>query len=1170
MTPHPLVPNQSQGDAFAAIMDAFLAWIALHAEELEQLGFAWAASVTSSSTTSLTLAPGVQSLVVEPGRGYAPGMDIVLAYRTTPTVRMIGTVLTYNGVTGALEADVYGVQGAGTHADWVVTMNPAIDASMYVTLLGVQALENKTLIAPVLDGATGTLVDVDLQGTVTADTPAANADNQQVATTEFVNRAAAAGKIKAFAAEALEAGQAVVLNADGTLAAIGTANAPDTLQAEGNFGAATTWTVQAAIDIPNSDQIAVLTSTGYLYLATVDAATGTVTLGNGVLAAAANASMASLAWHPTAGLAVVVYPSSASTVVAVAYNVGGATPVVSIAATSVGVTTVTAGKTAITYNADQDRLVIACAGTSTSTVAFVAARINAGVFTFGTKITTAVTANYDNDLKALVSLPGTPKVFAVYSYDSTKSYGAVLTINANTLALAGAASLGANTFFSAGHLVRDNVTGRLVWIGWNASTPYYVVIAPADTSFVAGAVTAFPGVTSAASFRLSAHYDPIAQKVIVAHPDASNYCLYTPCSVDAATNLMVLGTAVVINNASSTYFAAVYDATSQQTVFFFLDAGDSSYLHARACLFGALTTTADAWVGLTATAIAAAAEGYVYVPGGLCTSVSGLTPGLTYYLDDHGDLQVAGDRIAGVALASDKLLLLPSGVPPSERVPAPANYAGRFLATDGVSTYWALPIPDQYGQGGKVLWTDGESAAWVDWIAGQLRLTADGAIAAGAPVVLNGDGTVSPIAYTEDTGSLGAETVHSAATTTYLKVVNLPGTNKIAVLYAVGSTYYLVVGDVDAGTGVITFGAAVATAATTAYCDLVWHPTEGLVFVYLSSTTLYRQLGTVTGTAISLGAGTSLGLTSVASRTLKALYNAHQDKVALAWSSTSTTVGIVPIHIAAGAFTIGSTLTVNTGTGAVLYASCNVGGAPYVLVSSYDTTNNHKVYCIEINATTAYNRSNIVANSATTQLIWDGTAAKALASTGAGAWKVLTLTGSTLASPYNGASIPGMANLDALAFDSTKGKLVAFGREATTSYGVAVKLALEPAAMAAEAPVYVNSSVTSAAVIEYVGNNDRAVAMYQDNGNLSYGTYRVWDTGDSISNADLWLGFAQAAIADGTSGFVAIKGGVATALAGLTTGLRYYLADNGTLQQTGSRVAGVALSPTSLQLTGMA
>lgn len=80
-------------------------------------------STSAASTTSLTVGGGNQTLTVDSSKNLAAGMSVKIAYATTPTIWMHGDVVSYNSGTGALVVNVASTQGAGTFANWIVSLS---------------------------------------------------------------------------------------------------------------------------------------------------------------------------------------------------------------------------------------------------------------------------------------------------------------------------------------------------------------------------------------------------------------------------------------------------------------------------------------------------------------------------------------------------------------------------------------------------------------------------------------------------------------------------------------------------------------------------------------------------------------------------------------------------------------------------------------------------------------------------------------------------------------------------------------------------------------------------------------------------------------------------------------------------------------------------------------
>ena len=91
-----------------------------------------APGTSATSTTSLTIAIGAQSLTIQTGKSLVVGMPIIIARTADPAgTKMQATITAYNSGTGALTATVPtgGTTGSGTYTDWTISLVGATGAS---------------------------------------------------------------------------------------------------------------------------------------------------------------------------------------------------------------------------------------------------------------------------------------------------------------------------------------------------------------------------------------------------------------------------------------------------------------------------------------------------------------------------------------------------------------------------------------------------------------------------------------------------------------------------------------------------------------------------------------------------------------------------------------------------------------------------------------------------------------------------------------------------------------------------------------------------------------------------------------------------------------------------------------------------------------------------------
>lgn len=85
----------------------------------------YAAALLATSTTSLTVGAGSQSLTIQAGKQFAAGQYIIISRTSAPTTYMWGTVTSYNSGTGALVISVAVTSGSGTATDWSISISGA-------------------------------------------------------------------------------------------------------------------------------------------------------------------------------------------------------------------------------------------------------------------------------------------------------------------------------------------------------------------------------------------------------------------------------------------------------------------------------------------------------------------------------------------------------------------------------------------------------------------------------------------------------------------------------------------------------------------------------------------------------------------------------------------------------------------------------------------------------------------------------------------------------------------------------------------------------------------------------------------------------------------------------------------------------------------------------------
>ena len=148
----PALPSLDRTSAtFKADLDTFFltqlpATIPAFNAEMERVNQFAFGSYSATSSTSLTIGTGTQSLVVEAGKSFSIGQPVLIANTAAPADWMHGQVTAYDSGTGALTVTVGTISGGGTAAAWSVSVTAAV-ASAPPTVLQRAITGADTLIA---------------------------------------------------------------------------------------------------------------------------------------------------------------------------------------------------------------------------------------------------------------------------------------------------------------------------------------------------------------------------------------------------------------------------------------------------------------------------------------------------------------------------------------------------------------------------------------------------------------------------------------------------------------------------------------------------------------------------------------------------------------------------------------------------------------------------------------------------------------------------------------------------------------------------------------------------------------------------------------------------------------------------------------------------------------
>jgi len=465
----------------------------------------------------------------------------------------------------------------------------------------------------------------------------------------------------------------------------------------------------------------------------------------------------------------------------------------------------------------------------------------------------------------------------------------------------------------------------------------------------------------------------------------------------------------------------------------------------------------------------------------------------------------------------------------------------------------------------------------------QVDFVASGSIGNGVTVVLNSDGTVSVVAETPISQSIGAEVSFTTNIPTWVSATFDSLNNKVVVFYTDYNNSYYGTGIVGTVSGTsISFGSpTVFKSNTVSYSASAFDVSAGKVVVAYTNDSQGRAetvVGTVSGTSISFGASVVLSTSSGSYRSC--VYDAKNQKIVIAFtngadldkgyaivgtvSGTSISFGtavrfanesIIWVDIAYSPVdekviivysgnTNGGKVVVGTVSGTSISYGTLSSSFAGVYVNKYNNivydTKNQKFVIVYRDDTSSYGRAIVGTISGTSVSL--GTA-------------VNFYVGDTT---WINATYDENASKTVISFVSWTGGRLVVGEVSGTSISFNSNELIKDGSSAYFAGAYDS-------------NNKKVVIAYQgkDPSNSSDGYARVIQPAYNSTNNTAFIGISDSAISDTATGSVTIKGGVSTNVTGLTPNTDYYVQADGSISTTVSSVpAGKALSSTSILLKG--
>ena len=464
--------------------------------------------------------------------------------------------------------------------------------------------------------------------------------------------------------------------------------------------------------------------------------------------------------------------------------------------------------------------------------------------------------------------------------------------------------------------------------------------------------------------------------------------------------------------------------------------------------------------------------------------------------------------------------------------------------------------------------------------------TAEGAITAGKPVIVEADGDVTQIAQTSVSQGVGSPVVFTstAAYSNEHASVFDSSNNKVVFCYSdYGNSGYgtAVVGTVSGTT--ISFGTPVVfeSAQTGTEVSAAFDSSNNkVVIAYQDGGNSYYGtaiVGTVSGDSISFGSAAVFE--SAISAGIGICFDSSNNKAVIVYKDQgNSNYGTAVVATVSGT-------SISFGT-PVVYRSAR---AEYN-VATFDTTNNKVVVAYQYRSTNAgeavvgtVSGTSISFGSTVTfesssikeylSITFDSNAGKVFISyqqSNDHRGIVGTVSGTSISFGSAADINSGESRDSSCTFDSAVNKVVViYDDENNSNYGTAVPVTISGTGFSVGTEtVFESANVASLSCC--FDSNEKVVAIqYSDTGNSNYGTGVIYQNAGTHTNltAENYIGIATDTYADNEDSIIGIVGCIDRNQTGLTAGQQYFVQGDGTLSTTAgspSVLAGTAISATEL------
>ena len=460
--------------------------------------------------------------------------------------------------------------------------------------------------------------------------------------------------------------------------------------------------------------------------------------------------------------------------------------------------------------------------------------------------------------------------------------------------------------------------------------------------------------------------------------------------------------------------------------------------------------------------------------------------------------------------------------------------------------------------------------------------TAEGAITAGKPVIVEADGDVAEISATGGGQDVGSAVVFESAGVRYLGSTFDSSQNKIVIVYRDdGNSFYgtAVVGTVSGST--LTFGTPVVyNSATSSYNAATFDSNANKVVVaYRDAGNSNRGtaiVGTVSGTSISFGSEEVFETGET--QPIAATFDSSNNKVVIAFGDeNNSNYGKAIVGTVSGtSISFGSETTFNSGSTYAVGATFDSDSNKVVIAYRDGGNSNYGTAIVgTVSGTSISFGSETVFESSlsvSTVPVFDSSNNKVVIAyqkdSDADAKVVVGTVSSTSIS--FGTSVVADGNVGpelTAAFDSANNKVIVAFDDGAGPNGKLVVGTVSGTSISFETEVTFETGQIDYLSSTFDSNSNATVIAYGDQGNSTYGTAVAFRVVTSNLTSENYIGIAADTYADNEDSTIGIVGCIDRNQTSLTAGQQYFVQNDGTLSTTAgspSVLAGTAISATEL------